>query len=213
MAKIWAYARVSTTDQNLDRQIKAIRDFCPEIEAEDIFLDKKSGKNFDRQEYKVLKRVLRAGDTLIIKDTERLGRNKGLVKAELAWFKEHGVRVKILSLPTTLIDIEGNDWIMEMVSTILIEVFTSLDEQDYLSRRIKQQEGIELAKQRGVYKGRKPLFIDQNRFTEVYRRWRIDKQLTAVESQKLLGLTNSTFYRKVKQYECKLKEEIDSNII
>jgi DNA invertase Pin-like site-specific DNA recombinase len=131
MANTWGYARVSTTDQNLDRQIKAIKDYCPAIKDEDIFMDKKSGKDFERQEYAVLKRVLRAGDTLIIKDTERLGRNKGLVKSELAWMKEHGIRIKMLGLPTTLIDIEGNDWIMEMVSSILIEVFTSLDEQDY----------------------------------------------------------------------------------
>ena len=200
MGKTWGYARVSTTDQNLDRQLKAIKDYCLEISSEEIFMDKKSGKDFERQEYAVLKRVLRAGDTLIIKDTETLGRNKGLVKAELAWMKDHGIRVKILSLPTTLSDIEGNDWIMEMVTTILIEVFTSLDEQDYMARRSKQREGIEIAKQKGTYKGRKPLSIDQGKFEEVYRRWRVEKQLTGVEAQKLLGLTNSTFYRKVKEY-------------
>lgn len=212
MAKTLGYARVSTTDQNLDRQIKAIKDFCPEIKDEDIFKDKKTGRNFeDRQEYNIMKRVLRVGDTLIIKDTERLGRNKQKVKSELSWFKDHDIRLRILSLPTTLMDIEGNEWVLEMVSTILVEVFTSLDENDYLARRAKQAEGIAIAKEKGVYKGRKPLSIDKNKFAEVYRRWKIEGQFTAVEAQKLLGLTNSTFYRKVKQYE-KLQQSQNSNI-
>lgn len=205
MGKIWGYARVSTTDQNLGRQIQAIKDYCPEITDEDIFKDFKSGKNFDRQEYQILKRVMRPGDTLIIKDTERLGRNKALVKSELAWLKEHGIRVKILNLPTTLVDLdEKNSWVMDMVSAILLEVYTSLDENDYNSRRYKQREGIELAKDRGVYKGRRPMNLDQNKLTEIYRRWRIEKQISAVEAQKILGLTNSTFYRKMKAFEANI---------
>jgi DNA invertase Pin-like site-specific DNA recombinase len=210
MSKIWGYARVSTTDQNLERQIQAIRAYCPEIADEDIFKDMKSGKDFDRQEYQILKRVMRTGDTLIIKDTERLGRNKALVKSELAWLKEHGIRVKILSLPTTLVDLdEKNSWVMDMVSAILLEVYTSLDENDYNARRSKQREGIELAKARGVYKGRKPMNLDQGRLTEIYRRWRIEKQITAVEAQKILGLTNSTFYRKMKVFEAAV--EVDKH--
>ena len=207
MAKTWGYARVSTTDQNLERQIMAIKDYCNnEISDEDIFKDKKSGKDFDRQEYIVLKRVLRSGDTLVIKDTERLGRNKELVKSELAWMKEHGIRVKILSLPTTLVDLdEKNSWVMDMVSTILLEVYTSLDENDFNTRRSKQREGIEIAKLNGVYKGRKPMEIDQKTLGDVYRRWRVEKSLTGVECQKLLGLTNSTFYRKMTEYEAQLQ--------
>lgn len=203
MGKTWGYARVSTTDQNLDRQIQALKSYCS---SEDIFKDMKSGKDFDRLEYNVLKRVLRSGDTLVIKDTERLGRNKALVKSELAWMKEHGIRVKILSLPTTLVDLdEKNNWVMEMVSTILLEVYTSLDENDYLSRRQKQAEGISIAKLANKYKGRKPMEIDQKMLADVYRRWRVEKSLTGVECQKLLGLTNSTFYRKMTEYEAKLK--------
>ncbi len=206
MGKTWAYARVSTSDQNLERQIKAIKEYCPEISDEDIFKDMKSGKDFERQEYQILKRVLRAGDILIIKDTERLGRNKALVKSELTWLKEHGIRVKILSLPTTLVDLdEKNGWVMDLVTTLLLEVFTSLDEADYHSRRAKIREGIELGKSRGIYKGRKPMELDQGKLTEIYRRWRIEKQITAVESQKILGLTNSTFYRKMKVFETKFK--------
>lgn len=213
MAKTWGYVRVSTIDQNLDRQMMAIKDYCSDIADEDIFMDKRSGKDFNRQEYLILKRVIRSGDTVIIKDTERLGRNKALVKSELAWFKEHGIRLKILSLPTTLVDLdEKNDWVMQLVSTILIEVFTSMDENDYISRRSKQREGIEIAKLKGIYKGRKPMVIDQNMLTDVYRRWRIEKQLTGVEAQKLLGLTNSTFYRKMAEYEAQLKDSQQAKI-
>lgn len=206
MGKTWGYARVSTSDQNLERQLQAIKSYCL-ISEEDIFKDMKSGKDFDRQEYNVLKRVLRAGDILVIKDTERLGRSKSLVKGELAWMKEHGIRVKILSLPTTLVDLdEKNNWVMEMVSTILLEVYTSLDENDYLARRQKQAEGISIAKLANKYKGRKPMVIDQKMLSDVYRRWRIEKSLTGVECQKLLGLTNSTFYRKMTEYEAQLQD-------
>lgn len=213
MGKTWGYARVSTTDQNLERQLKAIKEYCPEISDEDIFKDMKSGKDFDRLEYQILKRVMRAGDILIIKDTERLGRNKALVKSELAWLKEHGIRVKILSLPTTLVDLdEKNSWVMDLVTALLLEVFTSLDEADYHSRRAKIREGIELAKTRGVYKGRKPMNLDQNRLSEIFRRWRIEKQITAVEAQKILGLTNSTFYRKMKMFEANLEMDKHGDI-
>lgn len=205
MGKVWGYARVSTTDQNLERQLKAIKEYCPEMCDEDIFKDMKSGKDFDRQEYQILKRVMRAGDILIIKDTERLGRNKALVKSELTWLKEHGIRVKILSLPTTLVDLdEKNSWVMDLVTALLLEVFTSLDEADYHSRRAKIREGIELGKARGIYKGRKPMELDQNKLAEIFRRWRIEKQISAVEAQRILGLTNSTFYRKMKMFETNL---------
>jgi DNA invertase Pin-like site-specific DNA recombinase len=206
MGKTWGYARISTSEQHLDRQIQAIKTFCPELTEEDIFKDERSGKDFERQEWQILKRVMRIGDTLIIKDTERLGRNKALVKEELAWLKEHGIRVKILSLPTTLIELdEKNSWVMEMVTAILLEVYTSLDENDYHARRQKQREGIEIAKAKGnIYKGRKPMQLDLKLIEDVYRRWRLDNQLTGVEAQKILGLTNSTFYRKMAEYESSL---------
>lgn len=211
MSKDWGYCRKSTVEQHIDRQVVALKQACPSLHDEDIIIDAKTGKNFtERTEYKILKRLLRKGDTLWIKDTERLGRNKGAVKLELQWMQEHGIRVKILSIPTTLIELENQGWVLNLINTLILEIFTSLDENDYYARRNKQAEGIAIAKQKGVYKGRKPMEIDKNKFAEVYRRWKIQNQLTAVEAQKLLGLTNSTFYRKVKRYE-QLQESQNSN--
>lgn len=203
MGKIYAYARVSTIEQNLDRQIIAIKNYCPTISDDDIFVDKKSGRNFDREEYQVLKRVLRNGDTLIIQDTDRLGRNKKMVKEELSFLRKKEVRLRILNIPTTLIELKDNDWVMDMVNNILIEVYTAIDEQDYMKDRARQREGIEVAKKKGVYKGRKPIDVDMRKFDLIYKLWRGEGKITAVDAQKMLGLNYGTFYRRVKEYEQK----------
>lgn len=200
MQKIWGYARVSTKEQNLDRQINAIKEHYPKISDEDIYQDKKSGKNFDREAYTELKKVLREGDSLILKDTERLGRNKELVKEELSWMKKHGIKLRILNIPTTLTDLDKNDWLMDMVSTILIEVYTSLAEQDYNERREKQEEGIKIAKIKGKYIGRQPKQIDAKKFMTQYRR--IEKgEIELNEAAKILGIHRMTLYRKIKQFK------------
>lgn len=125
----WGYARVSTIYQNTDRQIQALEKYG--IPKQDIFVDKQSGKNFERQGYLLLKEnVLRSGDTLVVKELDRLGRNKEAVKEELENFKSRGIRVKILDVPTTLIDCEEQGWVMDMVSNILIEVMSSIAEEE-----------------------------------------------------------------------------------
>ena len=103
MVKTYGYARVSTREQNLDRQLVALRAHV--ADDRDIITDKESGKDFDRAGYQSLRNtLLRAGDTLIIKSLDRLGRNKEQVKAELEYFKRAGIRVKVLDLPTTMMD-------------------------------------------------------------------------------------------------------------
>lgn len=110
---IYAYLRVSAKDQNLDRQIIGVKDYCPDLLDENIFADKKSGKDFNRKEYIRLKSLLRPGDELIIKELDRLGRNKEEIKAELREFKERKVIVRILNVPTTLIDYQGQEWMVD----------------------------------------------------------------------------------------------------
>ena len=113
MEKVYGYARVSTREQNLDRQIAALRQYV--TDERDIITDKESGKDFDRTGYQYLReRLIRPGDTLIVKSLDRLGRNKEQVKEELQHYRADGVRVKILDLPTTMIELpEGQDWIVE----------------------------------------------------------------------------------------------------
>lgn len=113
--RTYYYARVSTKEQNLDRQLNAFRQLG--ATDRDIVTDKESGKNLDRSGYQALKTtILRQGDTLVIKSLDRLSRNKGDIRAELQYFKEHGIRVKIIDLPTTMTDFPvGQEWVLEML--------------------------------------------------------------------------------------------------
>lgn len=140
---IYAYLRVSAKDQNLARQTKAVKEYRDKMLAENIYSDKQSGKNFERKEYLKLKSLLQPGDELIIKELDRLGRNKKEIQDELRWFKEHGIIVRILNVPTTLIEYpEGQEWLMEMVNNILIEVLGAVAEQEREKILERQKEGI-----------------------------------------------------------------------
>lgn len=134
----YAYLRVSSTDQSLSRQIDAVKKFAPDLKDERIFYDKQSGKNFDRAEYQKLKSVVSKGDEVIIMELDRLGRDKDGIKSELQWFKENGVIVRILDVPTTLIDFQGQDWIADMVNNVIIEVMGAVAEQERLKIRKRQ---------------------------------------------------------------------------
>lgn len=136
------YARVSTKEQNLARQIKAFKELG--AEENEIICDKESGKNFDRKGYKELKAKLQDGDEVYIVSLDRLGRSKEETKAELKYFKENGIRLKVLDLPTTLIEIpQGNEWILDMVNNILIEVLSSIAEQERKTILERQRKGID----------------------------------------------------------------------
>lgn len=135
MNKVFGYARVSTKEQHLDRQIKALLD-CG-VEERDIVTDKASGASLDRPGYQALKTsMLREGDTLVVKSLDRLSRNKEHITQELRYFKERHIQVRVLDLPTTMIQLpEGQEWVFEMINNILIEVLSSIAEQERLTIR------------------------------------------------------------------------------
>lgn len=141
--RTFAYLRVSSKDQNLARQIVSVKEYRPDITDECVFADKKSGKDFNRTEYQKLKTAIRPGDELIIPELDRLGRNKEEIKAELRDFKERKVLVRILNVPTTLIEIQGQDWIFDMINNILIEVLGAISEEERNKIRSRQREGID----------------------------------------------------------------------
>lgn len=201
--RIFGYARVSSKEQNLDRQIEKLREYVSE---ENLLQEKQSGKDFDRPVYQALKGALglRAGDTLVITSLDRLSRNKSDIKNELQWFKEHGVRLMILDLPTTLVQVEEQQkWIIDMITNILVEVLASMAEQERIVIKQRQREGIEAAKKKGKHLGR-PRIQRPDNFVEVYRCWRAEK-ITAKEAMRLLKMSSSSFYRMVKQFESNLK--------
>ena len=199
MGKIYGYARVSSQEQNLDRQIIALRKYVPE---NNILVDKASGKDTDRPSYQALKGALglREGDTLYVTSLDRLSRNKNDIKRELEWFKERKIRLMILDLPTSMIEVpEGQEWILDMITNILVEVLSSIAEQERITIRRRQREGIEAARAKGKHLGR-PKIIIPKEFPNVYNDWK-HGNYTAKFAMEQLGLKRSSFYRIVKKYE------------
>lgn len=195
----YGYARVSSVGQNLDRQILELQKY---VLPENIVVDKESGKDLDRKGYQALKGALglRSGDTLYIKSLDRLSRCKADIKTELEWFKDHNIRLVVLDLPTTMVQItEGQEWILEMINNILIEVLASIAEQERVNIRKRQREGIDAARKKGRHLGRPKIAMPAN-FASVYGQWK-DGGITARKAMALLETKSSTFYRMVRKYE------------
>lgn len=192
-SKVFYYARVSTKEQNLDRQIESFK----RLGADDreIVCDKESGKDLNRSGYQALKNaMLRSGDTLVIKSLDRLSRNKTDIKNELQYFKDNNIRLKVIDLPTTMMDLpETQSWVLEMVNNILIEVLASIAEQERETIRQRQREGIDSAKAKGKHLGRPKLKLPDN-YKEIIDRWKAG-QITARQAQRELGVSKSSFYR------------------
>ena len=195
----YGYARVSSTEQNLDRQVLALQEY---VKPENIVMDRQSGKNLDRPGYNALKGIfgLRPGDVLYIVSLDRLSRNKEDIKNESAWFKAHKVRLMILDLPSSMVQVpENQEWIIDMIQNILIEVLASMAEQERLMIRKRQREGIEAAKKKGRHLGLPYLQVPDN-FDEVYAEWKAGT-ITARAAQKRLGMSSASFYRLVKKQQ------------
>lgn len=199
--RVFGYARVSTQEQNLDRQIYSLKKY---VLPENIVIDKASGKNFDRSGYQALKGALglRNGDVLFITSLDRLSRNKSDIKHELEWFKQNKIKLRILDIPTSLISVpEGQEWIQEMTTNLLIEVLSSIAEQERITIRKRQREGIEAARRAHKHLGRPPKVIPDN-FGLIYLEWK-NQKMTAKKAMAVLSMSSSTFYRAVQQYEKK----------
>lgn len=189
----WGYARISSMTQHEDRQIKKLKEFG--VEECNIIVDKESGKNLERDGYQLLKtKLLRAGDTLVIKELDRLGRKKSDIKRELEEFKAMNIRVKILDIPTTLVDFkEETKWIQEMITNILIEVLGGFAEEERKKILKRQREGIDVALEKGVKFGRPQVQVpeDWERVIALVE----NKEITSVEAMSLLNLKKTTYYK------------------
>lgn len=209
----FAYHRVSSKSQKEDRGVNEINEYCRVNNItldRPIFIDKQSGKNFDRPRYIVMKEdVLRKGDSLIITEVDRLGRNKNQIVEELRYFKDIGVRVLILELPTTLVELKGdnklNGLILETISNMIIELYACLAEAELEKKNKRQIEGIQVMKDSGEWhKYGRPAAIEFKKFAEVYEKV-LSGELKPFEAIKEMGLTKPTYYRYRKKYEENLK--------
>ena len=197
MNRTFYYARVSSCEQNLDRQLEAFA----KLGAEDreIVTDKESGKNLDRPGYQALKTtMLRPGDTLVVKSLDRLSRNKADIKNELQFFKDNGIRLKVIDLPTTMMELpKEQEWVFDMVNNILIEVLGTIAEQERETIHRRQREGINAAKSKGRHLGR-PSTEKPANWDEVIAQWR-SGEITATEARQQLKMKKTTFYKALKE--------------
>ena len=198
-SRTYYYARVSTKDQNLDRQISAF--LALGATERDIINDKESGKDLERKGYQALKNaMLRRGDTLVIKSLDRLSRKKSDIKNELQYFKDNGIRLKVIDLPTTMMDLpQGQEWVFEMVNNILIEVLGTIAEQERATIKSRQAEGIEAAKAKGKKLGRPALVFPTN-WNEVYASWKAG-EITAKTAMEQTKTKRTSFYKLVGMME------------
>lgn len=140
MAKYFA-VRVSSKDQNFARQLSVAEQYG--IPKENIFCDKITGRKKDRPEYDRMKKLLQKGDEVYFTELDRIGRAKYLIKEELDWFKENGIIVRVLNVPTTLVEFpQDQKWLMEMVNNILIEVMSTVAELEWAERKKRCDDGI-----------------------------------------------------------------------
>ena len=190
---IIGYCRVSTKEQDLTRQKESLKDYG----CERIYADKSTVNNFNRPEYTKLKDVLRKGDILVVHEFDRLGRNKKLTLKELQYFKDNGIRVVALNLPTTQMDTSDN-LMLETINNIVIELYTMMAQQEIETREKRQREGIDIALAKGVKFGRKAVAYPKN-WDSVIQLVK-NKQLNNLEAMQMLGLKKTTYYKLLKEY-------------
>lgn len=195
--KTFAYCRVSTNEQNEDRQVKAMLDLG--INERDIFIDKCSGKNFERPQYQALKIQLRKGDILVVKSIDRLGRNYKQICDE--WREitnDIKANIKVLDMP--LLDTTKTDGLIgEVISDIVLQLLSYVAEQERSFINQRQSEGIKNAKEKGVRFGKPPIEYPNN-WNKVYTIWQ-NKEITAREAMKRLNLKPTSFYKLAKKYQ------------
>lgn len=202
--KIYGYVRVSTKNQNEERQLIAMRQYG--VAEERIIVEKRSGKNFDRPGYRRLLRRLRPGDTLVIASLDRLGRNYAEIQEQWRIIsKERGVAIVVLDMPL-LNTKENAELVGQLITDLVLQLLSFVAQTERESIRARQREGIEAAKARGVRFGRPRLALPEG-FAETVARWR-NGEFTALEAAQRLGVSRSTFFRRVRESERECKDDL-----
>jgi DNA invertase Pin-like site-specific DNA recombinase len=196
--RIFGYARVSAKDQNESRQVEAL--LAAGIDERFIFIDKSSGKDFNRAEYQVLIRALREGDTLVIKSIDRLGRNYNDITEQWRMItKEIKAYIKVLDLPLLDTTMNNKDLTGTFIADIVLQILSYVAETERINIKQRQAEGIKSAREKGIHLGR-PTAQFPPKFDEFYSTWKNGK-ITATKAMDVLGLKRTTFYKLVKLKE------------
>ena len=197
----FGYIRVSSKDQNEGRQIEAMKE--KGIEERDIFVDKQSGKDFDRDQYQLLKRILRKGDMLYIHSLDRFGRNKEKILEEWNDITKN-IQADIVVLDMPLLDTtQYKDSLGTLIADLVLQILSWMAQEERERIRKRQREGIDLALQNGTVFGRPKATITEE-FEQVYDQWKAG-EMTAVKAMQEIGVKKTTFYKLVREYEGALK--------
>lgn len=196
MGNIYGYVRVSSTDQNEDRQFDAMHEVG--VPEKNIYLDKQSGKDFERPQYKKLVKKLQPGDLLYILSIDRLGRNyEEIQKQWRILTKESGVDICVIDMP--LLDTRnGKDLMGTFIADLVLQILSFVAQNERENIKKRQAEGIAAAKARGVPFGR-PTVAALDDFAKIIKAWE-KKQLSIAEVLKQCNMSESTFYRRLREY-------------
>lgn len=191
--KVFGYARVSSKEQNEKRQLEAFKDF--NIDERDVYIDKQSGKDFNRNQYNILKNVLRENDVLVIKSIDRLGRNYNMIIDEWKDITKN-IKADIVVIDMPLLDTRKNkDLLGTFISDLILQILSYVAEQERTFIKQRQKEGIASAKSNGVKFGR-PKIEKPDNFDIVVSQWK-NKEIKTKEALELLNLRPNTFYTMV----------------
>ena len=196
MGKIYGYVRVSSTDQNEDRQMIALRE--KGLDDNSIYMDKQSGKDFNRPQYKKLVKKLKAGDLLYILSIDRLGRNyEDIQKQWRILTKDIGIDICVIDMP--LLDTRnGKDLMGTFIADLVLQILSFVAQSERENIKKRQAQGIAAAKAKGVKFGRPEITIPDD-FGENIKRWE-KKQISITELLSLCNMSEATFYRKLREY-------------
>ena len=193
----FGYIRFSSKDQNEGRQLEAMKKL--DINERDIYLDKQSGKSFERVNYQLLKRIIRKGDILYIHSLDRFGRNKEEILKEWNDLTKN-IEADIVVMDMPLLDTtQYKDSMGTFIADLVLQILSWMAEEERERIRKRQREGIDLALQNGVQFGRPKVLLSEE-FKEVYRKWKA-KELTAVQAMQEAGVKKTSFYKLVKALE------------
>ena len=194
---VYGYIRVSSVDQTEDRQMIALRG--KGVAERHIYLDKQSGKDFHRPQYRRLVRALKPGDLLYVQSIDRLGRDYREIQQQWRLLtKEKGVDICVLDMP--LLDTrQGKDLMGTFIADLVLQILSFVAQNERENIKKRQAEGIAAAKARGVKFGRPPAVLPEN-FHAVHKKWR-DKKITLRQAAKACGMPEGTFYAKARKFE------------
>ena len=193
-SRIFGYARVSSKDQNEERQLKAFKDYG--IDDRDIYIDKKSGKDFEREQYQLIKNILREDDLLVIQSIDRLGRNYEMIVNEWKDITKN-IKADIVVLDMPLLDTrQKKDLLGTFINDLILGLLSYVAQTEREKIKTRQRQGIDIALSNGVKFGR-PKINKPDNYNEVINEWK-NKKITAREAMALLNLKPNTFYNMVK---------------